>query len=75
MPARLLKLGLEHCPAAAEKLDAARVKAMVDDIWEARLQSGDPLENLLHKGEVGAIEMHLIEKRHQNKHGGAGVVH
>ena len=34
---------------------------MVDDIWEARLQSGDPLGNLLHKTEVGAEEVHMID--------------
>ena len=44
---------------------------MVDDIWEARLQSGDPLENLLHKAEVGAIGVHMIgrnSRRHKGEH-------
>ena len=43
---------------------------MVDDIWEARLQSGDPLENLLHKTEVGAAEVHTIGRRQQKTQGG-----
>ena len=38
---------------------------MVDDIWEARLQSGDPLESLLHKTEVGAVEVHIAGREQQ----------
>lgn len=47
---------------------------MVDDIWEARLQSGDPLENLLHKTEVGAVEVHMIVRKQQKKQRGEWVV-
>ena len=58
--------------AAAEKLDAARVKAMVDDIWEARLQTGDPLDNLLHKAEVGALAVPIVEGNSRGNKGTMG---
>ena len=73
-PAGKLNAALDSCAlsAAAEKLDAARVKTMVDDIWEARLQSGDPLENLLHKTEVGALEVHIVEGNGRGNKGTMG---
>lgn len=36
----------------AEKLESAQVKKMVDQVWQTRLASGDPLEALLHTAQV-----------------------
>lgn len=40
--------------AAAERLESAQVKKMVDQVWQTRLASGDPLEALLHTEQVTA---------------------
>lgn len=37
---------------AAEKLETAQVKQMVNQRWALRLSNPDPIETLLHKEEV-----------------------
>ena len=51
MPARTLNV---LASLLAEKLETAQVKKMVDQVWQARLAAGDPLEALLHTEQVCA---------------------
>jgi len=45
------------CVVSAEKVESAQVKKMVDQVWQARLATADPLEGLLHKEKVAPLSI------------------
>ena len=47
--------GVMAACVSAEKLESAQVKKMVDQVWQSRLATGDPLEGLLHREKVRGV--------------------
>lgn len=53
----------EQPDAEQEKLESAQVKKMVDQVWQTRLASGDPLEALLHTTQIEESVDRWVEEK------------